>query len=74
MTKRKLKRKSLGYTMCIVGTGGKTPAIFINPVMKRNLEPNRISGKRRFYMSEKKMKEFREFILEQWKNNIEESD
>ena len=61
--------KSLGYTMDIVGTGGSTPSIFLNPT-KHNLEENKETGHRRFYMNERGLKIFKEFILNQWKNNL----
>ncbi len=67
-----IKLKSLGYTMDIVGTGGSTPSVFINPIMKRNLRSNKETGHRRFYMNENGLKKFQEFILEQWKNNLNE--
>lgn len=67
----KLKMKSLGYTMDIVGTGGSTPAIFINPT-KRNLKENMKTGHKRFYMNEKGLKRFEEFILQQWRNNFDD--
>ncbi len=63
-----MKLKSLEYTLSIVGTGGRTPSIFINPT-KHNIEANKKTGHRRFYMNEKGLTEFQEFILEQWKNN-----
>ena len=68
----KIKLKSLGYTMDIVGTSRSTPSIFINPIMRRNLKSNKETGHRRFYMNEKGLKKFQEFILEQWKNNLNE--
>jgi len=64
-----MKLKSLGYTLDIVPTKGKVPSIFLNPT-KRNIDINKKTGHRRFYMNEKGLKRFQEFILKQWENNL----
>lgn len=65
----KMKLKSLNYTMDIVGTRSSTPSIFINPG-KHNIEKNKKTGHRRFYMNDKGLIKFKEFILKQWENNF----
>jgi hypothetical protein len=68
-----MKLKSLNYSMDIVGTTTSTPSIFINP-SAHNIEKNKKTGHRRFYMNEKGLKKFREFILEQWENNLKDEN
>lgn len=68
-----MKLKSLNYSMDIVGTKTSTPFIFINPT-DHNIEKNKKTGHRRFYMNEKGLIKFKEFILEQWENNLKEND
>ncbi len=66
-----MKLKSLNYSMDIVGTKTSTPSIFINPAA-HNIEKNKKSGHRRFYLNEKGLIKFKDFILEQWENNLKE--
>lgn len=61
--------KSLNYSIDIVGTGSSIPSVFINP-RKHNIEINKKTGHRRFYMNDRGLRKFREFVLEQWKNNL----
>jgi hypothetical protein len=68
-----MKLKSLNYSMDIVGSSTETPSIFINPTV-RNIKLNKKIGHRRFYMNEKGLKKFREFILEQWENNLKDEN
>lgn len=64
-----MKLKSLNYSMDIVGTKSSTPSIFINPT-DHNIDINKKTGHKRFYMNEKGLEKFRAFILEQWGNNL----
>jgi len=64
-----MKLRSLNYSMDIVGTGSSTPSIFINP-RNHNIETNKKTGHRRFYMNDRGLRKFREFVLGQWKNNL----
>ena len=59
-----MKLKSLGYTLDIIGS--KTS---INP-RKHNIDENKETGHRRFYLNDKGLEKFKEFILEQWENNL----
>jgi hypothetical protein len=68
-----MKLKSLNYSMDIVGSTTATPSIFINPG-NHNIEINKKTGHRKFYMNEKGLKKFGEFVLEQWENNLKEKD
>jgi hypothetical protein len=65
--------KSLNYSMDIVGTKSSTPSIFLNP-KDHNIEKNKETGHKRFYMNEKGLIKFQEFILEQWGNNLKENE
>lgn len=65
----KMKLKSLNYSMDIVGPRITTPSIFINPG-KHNIERNKNTGHRRFYMNDKGLMKLKEFILQQWENNF----
>lgn len=64
-----MKFKSLNYSMDIVGSKSSTPSIFLNPTT-HNIDINKKTGHRRFYMNDKGLERFREFILEQWNNNL----
>ncbi len=44
--------------------------IWINPMMKNNVEANKKTGHRRFYCNDRAYKKLREFFDEQWQNNI----
>jgi len=66
-----MKLKSLNYSMDIVGPNVTTPSIFLNPG-RHNINKNKKTGHRRFYMNDNGLKKFREFILEQWNNNFAE--
>lgn len=55
--------------MDIVGTGSSISSVFINPG-KHNIEVNKKTGHRRFYMNDRGLRKFREFVLEQWENNL----
>ena len=68
-----MKLKSLNYSMDIVGTKAATPSIFINPT-NHNLIINKKSGHRRFYLNDKGLQKFKEFILEQGDNNLKEKE
>jgi hypothetical protein len=68
-----MKLKSLNYSMDIAGTTKANPSIFINPG-NHNIEKNKKTGHRRFYMNEKGLKKFSEFVLEQWENNLKQKD
>ena len=37
---------------------------------KYEIEINKKTGHRRFYMNDRGLRKFREFVLEQWKNNL----
>ena len=60
--------KSLSYNMSIVGTASK-PGVWITPA-KHNVEANKETGKKRFYMNERGLERFRKFVLEQWQSNL----
>ena len=62
-----MKLKSLNYSMDIVGIKTATPSIFINPTIKK-------TGHRRFYLNDKGLEKFKEFILEQCDNNLKEKE
>lgn len=64
-----MKSKSLNYSMDIVRTRTSTPLIYVNP-RKHNIEINKEMGSRRFYMNDRGLKKYGEFILEQWNNNL----
>ena len=64
-----MKLKSIEYTLSIVGTKGRFPSIFLNPT-KHNIDINKKTGHRRFFMNERGLKRFQEFIFKQWENNI----
>lgn len=64
-----MKLKSLNYSMDIVGTKSSTPSVFVNPT-KHNIDINKETGHRRFYMNDKGLEKFKAFILEQWDNNL----
>ncbi len=64
-----MKLKSLGYTLDIIGSKTSIPSIFINP-RKHNIDENKETGHRRFYLNDKGLEKFKEFILEQWENNL----
>lgn len=68
-----MKLKSLNYSLDIVGTTSKTPSIFINPT-DHNISINKKTGHKRFYLNEKGLQRFKEFILEQWENNLKEKE
>lgn len=55
--------------MDIVGPRPTTPSIFINPG-KHNTKKNKKTSHRRFYMNDKGIMKFKEFILEQWEDNF----
>ena len=65
----RIKLKSLNYSLDIVGSRINKPSIFINPG-KHNIDKNKKTGHRRFYMNEKGLLKFQEFIMQQWKNNF----
>ena len=68
-----MKLKSLNYSMDIVGTKAVTPSIFINPI-DHNISTNKKNGHKRFYLNDKGLQKFKEFILEQWDNNLKEKE
>lgn len=68
-----MKLKSLNYSMDIVGTKSTIPSIFINPT-DHNININKKTGHKRFYMNKKGLLKFKKFILEQWDNNLREKD
>ena len=68
-----MKFKSLNYFMDIVGTKTATPSLFINPT-DHNIDINKKTGHKRFYMNDKGLEKFKEFILEQWENNLKEKE
>jgi len=61
--------KSLNYSMDIVRTKSSTPSIFINPT-NHNIDINKKTGKRKFYMNDKGLEKFKAFISKQWANNL----
>jgi len=66
-----MKLKSLEYKLSIVGNKGKYPSIFLNPT-KHNIDINKKTGHRRFFINERGLIRFQEFILKQWENNLKE--
>ena len=66
-----MKLKSLNYSMDIVGTKTATPSLFINPT-DHNIDINKKTGHKRFYLNDKGLERFKEFILERWENNLKE--
>jgi len=66
-----MKLKSLNYSMDIVGTKSSTPSIFLNPT-NHNININKKTGHKRFYLNDKGLEKFGVFILEQWNNNLKQ--
>lgn len=64
-----MKLKSLNYSMDIVGTKSPTPSIFLNPT-NHNIDINKKTGHKRFYMNDNGLEKFKAFILGQWNNNL----
>ena len=64
-----MKLKSLNYSMDIVGTESSTPSIFLNPT-DHNIDANKKTGHKRFYMNDKGLEKFKAFISKQWANNL----